>query len=78
MNHGVQWDRSLPTTTEYMKYLKFQIENLDVDLVAEEFSEESLKLNGVEYTTSDQVSKKQLNKKSVLCDPDEKTREKIG
>lgn len=78
VNHAVQWNRSSPATVDYMQYLETQIKNLNIDLVAEEFSEEAVKRNKVKRTTSDEVSKKLLRKNSFLCDPDEKTREKIG
>ncbi len=77
-NHAVQWDRSLSATVDYMQYLEVQIKNLDIDFVAEEFSEEALRKNKVECTTSDEVSKKLLRKNSFLCDPDEQTRGEIG
>ncbi|MFA4819134.1 MAG: hypothetical protein WC621_04815 [Patescibacteria group bacterium] len=77
-NHAVQWNRSLSATIDYMQYLETQIKKFNIGLVAEEFSEEALRKNKVGHTTSDEVSKKLLLKNSFLCDPDEKTREKIG
>lgn len=78
VNHSVQWNRDLLITVNYMQYLENQIKELNVDLVAEEFSEEALERNNTKNTSSDYVSKKILNKNCILCDPDEKTRKMIG
>lgn len=78
VNHAVQWDHALPATVDYMQYLEKQIKRFNIDLVAEEFSEEALRWANADHTTSNQVSIKLLNKSSVLCDPDDRIREIVG
>lgn len=78
-DHAFQWNDTLSKASELRGCLTKIIKSYSIDLIGEEFSKEALKglPNNVEVTISQKIAK-EFNIKHAFCDPDEKTRERIG
>ncbi len=79
VDHASQWNETLSKKSELRGYLNKIIESCSVDLIGEEFSIEALQglPNSTEATIPQKVAK-EFHIRHEFCDPDEKTRERIG
>lgn len=76
INHKIQI-QNISLEGEFRKFLTKTVKKYKPDLIAEEFSEEALKINNVNCTIAQEVSKQNAIR-HLLCDPDTETRKQIG
>ena len=77
VDHSVQWNDKLSLTKDFKHYLAQKIKELKIGLIAEEFSQEAIEINGVKKTTTQEVTNS-FNIQHKLCDPDSKKRKELG
>jgi hypothetical protein len=77
VDHRVQHNRDLSLTKSFVEYLETVAKELNILLLAEEFSAESVFSNNVPTSTVQDVAKK-LDIEHKFCDLDTKERRKIG
>jgi len=83
VDHRIQWiprkcgQGWAEKIEEFMRYIAQQCQEQQVDLIAEEFNEEAVKLSNAEDSTARRVAG-ELSHSHLFCDPDSKEREELG
>lgn len=84
VDHRIQWDRSsnpawLSTLKGFEHYIKAEIQKLNIDLLAEEFSRQSVKMNRCkgEKSILEEIAER-TKIKHLFCDPDSEERKSLG
>src|SRR3990172_4877661 len=77
VNHDVQGDREYDQTREFMAYLKSQIYELEVPLIAEEWSDDASRLWKVSSSTVQDLAR-ELGIEYRACDPERDERARQG
>lgn len=76
-HNGFSWPKKESAINEFSEYLESKVQELKVAVIAEEFSDETLRINNVPMSTAQMVAQR-LGLKHVLCDPDSKERKARG
>lgn len=76
-HNGFSWAAKLSAIKVFSEYLEKIAQDFDVTVIAEEFSEESLRINHVPMSTA-QIVAKRINLKHLFCDPNREERKALG
>jgi hypothetical protein len=76
-HNGFGWPAKSSAIKELSEYLEKIAREFDVTIIAEEFSEESLRINHVTMSTA-QIVAKRINLKHLFCDPNREERKALG
>ena len=76
-HNGFSWPKKESAINEFSEYLERRAKELKVAVIAEEFSDEALKINNVPMSTAQMVAQR-LGLKHMLCDPNREERKARG
>lgn len=77
IDHQVQYQKKTQISMVFGFYLSKKVKDLNTVFIAEEWSEDSSKINHIETTVPQDIAKK-YNIEHMYCDPDGKERKIIG
>lgn len=75
--NSYSWPKKESAVNKFSEYLERKAKELKVTVIAEEFSDEALKINNVPMSNA-QIVAQRLGLKHVLCDPNREERRSRG